>query len=287
MLLQFPSGTGAVTDPVDDGTGFDPALYDATPLSPLWGWFAWSGWWLYVAFMIWMVISCIRHDPERHLWIWIIIFLPFGPVLYFFARWIPNLRVQPPRFLRRFARAGELKRLQIAAQQIGNAHQFVEWGEALRDAGKLEAAGEAFRRALMKDGNNLQALWGAAWVDFEHRDYLAAREKLDHVLQVDPAYKFGDVSLLYAKTLHALGEAEAAREHLEGHTRRWRHPEGLYLLACLYAAEGETDRAREKLEALILDLDGAPRAIVRRQLFWKGRARKLLRRLPSGEKRAS
>jgi hypothetical protein len=232
--------------------------------------------------MIWMVIHCIRNDPERHLWMWIIIFLPgVGPLIYFFARWIPTMRIEPPRALRRFLHGGELKRLQIAAHQIGNAHQFVEWGEALRDSGQANAAHDAFEKALAKDGQNLQALWGAAGVEYDRGDYSDARDKLQRVLKIDPAYKFGDVSLLYGKTLNALGEVDAAREQLESHTRRWRHPEGLYLLATIYADQGNPAAARRQLEALIQDLDGAPRKIVRRQLFWKGRARKLLRKLPS------
>jgi len=261
---------------------YDPSLYEPTPWNPLWSLLFGGGGWLYTAFMIWMAISCLRNDPERHLWLWIIIFLPgVGPLIYFVARWLPSMRIAPPKALRRFLHAHELKRLQIAAHQIGNAHQFVEWGEALRDSGQANAAHSAFEKALAKDGQNLQALWGAAVVEYERGEFAVAREKLQRILQTDPAYKFGDVSLLYCKTLNALGETDAARAQLENHTRRWRHPEGLYLLATLYAEQGNTAGARQQLEALIQDLDGAPRKIVRRQLFWKGRARKLLRKLPA------
>ncbi|HVJ68509.1 MAG TPA: tetratricopeptide repeat protein, partial [Caulifigura sp.] len=231
---------------------------------------------------IWMAVSCLRNDPERHLWLWLIIFLPgVGPLIYFCARWLPSTRIEPPKAFRRYLRGGELKRLQIAAKQIGNAHQFVEWGEALRDSGQANAAHDAFEKALAKDGQNLQALWGAACVEYDRGDYTEARGKLERILRADPAYKFGDVSLLHCKTLNALGEVDAAREQLENHTRRWRHPEGLYLLATIYADQGKPAEARKQLEALIQDLDGAPRKIVRRQLFWRGRARKLLRKLPA------
>jgi hypothetical protein len=206
--------------------------------------------------------------------------VPFGQVIYLLARWLPSLNARPPRFLSKWTRGRELQRLRIAAHQIGNAHQYVELGDALRETGRMNEAGRAYEQALQKDGHNLQALWGGASVDFQHGEFAAARDKLLKIISVDPAYKFGDVSLLYAKTLHALGEAQAAREHLEGHTRRWRHPEGLYLLASIYADEGRAAPARQQLQALIQDLDGAPRAIVRRQLFWRGRARRLLRKLP-------
>jgi hypothetical protein len=260
---------------------YDPSVYQLSPWSLVFSLLFGCAGWPYYAFMIWMAVSCLRNDPERHLWLWLIIFLPgVGPLIYFFARWLPGTRIEPPRALRRYLRGGELKRLQIAAKQIGNAHQFVEWGEALRDSGQANAAHDAFEKALAKDGQNLQALWGAASVEYERGDYAAAREKLECILKADPAYKFGDVSLLHGKTLHALGEIDVAREQLENHTRRWRHPEGLYLLATIYADQGNPAGARTQLEALIQDLDGAPRKIVRRQLFWRGRARKLLRKLP-------
>lgn len=276
VLLQ----TGA-TPPPEYDPGLPPEFYHPSAWSLLTD-LIFGGSWLYFAFFVWMLISCIRNDPERHLWLWIILVLqPFGPFIYFIARWIPTMRIEPPKALRKFLRGGEIRRLQIAAKQIGNAHQFVELGEALRDSGQTVAAGEAFHKALAKDGKNLQALWGAATIEYEQGKYAEASEKLERVLSTDPAYKFGDVSLCYCKTLQALGETDKARTQLEAHTRRWRHPEGLYRLATIYSQQGDNAAARTQLEALIQDLDGAPRAIVRKQLFWKSRARKLLRKLPA------
>lgn len=284
MFVFLQTGDTAPPDAVDYGPVYDPELYQPSLWEHLLGLLCCSGiWgWPYTAFMVWMLISCIRNDPERYLWMWIILLIPpFGPLIYFFARWLPASQVRPPKALRRFFRGKELQRLEIAAKQIGNAHQYVEWGEALRDCGKTAAAGDAFQKALAKDGQNLQALWGAASVEYEQGNYAGAREKLQRVLETDPAYKFGDVSLLQCKSLVALGETDTAREQLEAHTKRWRHPEGLYLLASIYAEQGNAAGARAQLESLIQDLDGAPRAIVRRQMFWKGRARKLLRKLPT------
>ena len=278
MFVFLQNGELPPPEAFDYGAGsYEPSLW-----SSLFSLLLCGGGLLYWPFVIWMVISCIRNDPERYLWLWIILLLqPFGPFIYFLARWLPMAQFQPPKALRRFFRGRELQRLQIAANQIGNAHQFVEWGEALRECGQTAAAGDAFEKALAKDGQNLQALWGAASVEYAQGRYEAARDKLQRVLETDPAYKFGDVSLLQCKTLLALGESDKAREQLESHTRRWRHPEGLYLLARIYAEQGNASGARSQLESLIQDLDGAPRAIVRRQLFWKGRARKLLRKLPA------
>ena len=184
---------------------------------------------LYTAFIIWMVVSCVRNDPERYLWIWIIIVVPLGALIYFLARWLPAADLKAPKFVHRWTRGREINRLQIAANQIGNAHQFVELGDALRETSRWSEAEAAYAKAVAKDKQNLQALWGASCVDFHHGKLAAARDKLAAVLEADPAYKFGDVSLLFGKVLHMLQETDSAREHLEKHTRRWRHPEGVFL----------------------------------------------------------
>jgi hypothetical protein len=256
------------------GPGWFAGLVESVLYAPLgWGYFA---------LLTWMLIYCLRNDPERNTWLWVmIIFQPLGVIIYFFARWLPSSSLQPPKFIQKLLRGREIERKRIAASQIGNAHQFVELADTLKEVGRLEDARDAYASALAKDSRHIGALWGAAAVDYRRSDFPAAREKLSQVLAIDPAYKFGDVSLLYANTLIQLGEMDVAREHLEQHTKRWRHPESLFRLAEIRVREGNVKSARDLLNALIMDVDGSPRAIARRFYFWKGRAKRLLRKLPA------
>ncbi|HVJ83297.1 MAG TPA: tetratricopeptide repeat protein [Planctomycetia bacterium] len=243
-----------------------------------------SGPWsyVYVILLIWMLAYCARYDPDRGVWLWVMLIIqPFGAIAYFFIRWLPSSTLQPPKFLRRFLCGRELERKRIAAAQIGNAHQHVELGDALRDVGRLKEASDSYEHALAKDPKNLAALWGAGLVSYRLENYSLARERLGRVLEIDPSYKFGDVSLTYANTLLKLNENDAARAHLEQHTKRWRHPESLYRLAEIRAQNGDPKAARELLQGLIMDVDASPRAISRKFYFWKGRARRLIRKLPA------
>src|SRR5690242_11082104 len=130
------------------------------------------------------------------MWLWIMLLIqPFGAIAYFFIRWLPRSTLQPPRFLRRFLRGRELERKRMAAAQIGNAHPHVELGDALRDLGRLKEAADRYDRALEKDPKNLAALWGAGLVAYRLENYAVARERLSRTLELDPSYKFGDVSL--------------------------------------------------------------------------------------------
>lgn len=237
---------------------------------------------IYAGLVVAMVIYCVRNDPDRYLWIWIILLLhPFGVFIYLFARWLPSAEIVLPAWTRRWTSGRKLRQLETAALQIGNAHQHIQYGDALRVLGKHELALDAYRQGLTKDSSNLAALWGAALMEFQLKQFDSARSRLEQVLAVEPSYKFGDVSLLYGKTLIELGDNGSALEHLQGHVRKWRQPEAMYLLASLLHAEQQYGPARDVLRNLIIDIDSSPRAIARKHLVWKGKAQKLLRKLPA------
>lgn len=235
---------------------------------------------LYVGFLIWMLWYCWNHDPDRNIWLWVmIIFQGVGPAVYFFVRFLPTVRGGEAPWGKWLKRRRNLTQLESAAAQIGNPHHHIQLADALRELGRDAQAREHFALALAREPENLAALWGAAQVDFRMLEFAAAREKLAQVLGKDPQYKFGDVSLLFAKSLQQLGETAAARQHLTGHVRRWRQPEAMYLLAGLCRDEGDVTAARKYLSELIVDVNSSPRAIARKQVFWKSRARKLLQQL--------
>jgi hypothetical protein len=288
ILAQASDGGIPPYDPGLDG----PPEYDPYGYDPYTG--HWFPFWmlgglalfnlLYAALALWMAVECLRKDPDRYLWIWVIFFIfPVGPILYFFLRWLPSTDVRLPHWARKWTRGYDLRRLETAAKQIGNAHQFVQWGDLEREVGNHERAAGAYQKALGKDPANLQALWGAALVDLQSNRFPAARERLEKILAIDPQYKFGDVSLAYGKALLKLNEVDASRAHLEKHICRWRHPEALYLLATIQLEQGQPAAARETLDALILDIHGSPKAIARRHTMWYSRAKRLLRRIPKNK----
>ena len=238
-------------------------------------------WVVYTAIWFWMLLHCLRTEPDRYFWMWMMIIVPvLGPLLYFVMRYLPAAEYRGPSFLRRWTRRRELSRLETATVQIGNPYQFIQWADALRDAGLLDQAATAYERALAKEPLNQQALWGAAQVAAVQQRHADVCRWTRQILDKDPQYKFGDVSLAFGKSTLELGDAPAATRHLEQHIRRWRHPEALYLLASLYAREGNNRAAREQLQALLHDINGSPAAIARRFGRWKSRARKLLKKLP-------
>lgn len=237
---------------------------------------------LYAVFWFWMLIDCISREPDRFFWVWLLIIVPFpGAVVYAMLRYFPQRDFVGPRWLRALFRGKELARLEAAAEQIGNPHQFIQWGDALRETGQLDRARRAYEQALAKDPAAIQALWGAAQVAIRQQRPTDAADLTRQILKIDPQYKFGDVSLAYGRALKDLGETAEMRTHFEQHVRRWRHPEAVYLLAEQCQADGEPQTAREHLQSLLRDLQTSPTAVSRKFGRWRSRAQKLLRQLPA------
>jgi hypothetical protein len=231
---------------------------------------------------VWMLIHCARNDPERNMWLWIL-FIGNVPAafIYFLVRWLPQARFsEGSSLLSRWKRGRQIPRLEAAARNIGNAHQFVELGEAYRETGKTQQAAECFQKALQKDPASMPALWGAAQVQMQRQDFAAARSHLEQILARDETYKFGDVSLAYCRTLVQLNDTDAACTRLEQHLKRWTQPEAYVLLATILIDRGEHAAARNYLENTLSDLHGGPAFFARQNRGWARKAKRLLARLP-------
>ncbi len=230
---------------------------------------------------VWMLWHCYRHEPDREFWFWVMIFIPPAALFYFFLRWLPGENASLPQGLKRWTRGREIEQLEIAARQIGNPHQWVQLGDALREVGRYRDAAGAYDKALAKEPDNIQALWGAGAAYLELEQFALAGDHLEKGLAIKPDYKFGDMSLAFGKAICEQDELDRAAEHLNRHIRRWRHPEALFLLATIELERGNPAEARSHLEAMLLDINGSPKAIARKHIRWKNRAVKLLKQLPT------
>lgn len=260
----------------------------AEPQGPSW-FFALMMWGIafaglaYSAFWVWMLIHSLRFEPDKTFWLWLMIVAPFpGAMVYLVARVIPAADWHTPVWLQRFTRSRELAQLASATEMIGNAHQFVQYGDALRETAQWSEAATAYDNALRKDPGSLPALWGAALVARQQKKWDDVLRFCRPILDRDPQYRFGDASFAYGSALLETGDTAGGRAHLEKHCQRWRNPEAVYRLAERCAADGDAAAAKQYAMDVIRDINSSPSAIARKHGRWKSLARKLLNRLPKG-----
>lgn len=237
-------------------------------------------WSIPTLFWMWMIYDCVRNDPDKNTWLWILIFLNVpGGIIYFLVRRLPLINLPVPNYFSRWRRRRELWNAEAAAMNIGNAHQYVILGNLLCDLELFDRAADAYNTALEQESSNAQALWGVASVEMKNEDFESANRHLETLLKLEPEYKYGEASLAYVKTLLALHKFDAAKEHLEKHLQFWRNPEAYLMLAKIHAQQGNTQDARNLVEVMLRNLRGSPEYHYRRNLHLVREAKKLLRKL--------
>ncbi|AFY71138.1 Tetratricopeptide TPR_1 repeat-containing protein [Thalassoporum mexicanum PCC 7367] len=230
-------------------------------------------------FWVWMIYECMRNDPEKSTWIWILIILNYvGAAIYFFARWLPSssASIPLPNYVNRWLKRERLWNLEAEARNIGNAYQFVNLGNLQTELGLYIEAEESFAKALAKDPQDVHGIWGAAFLDMHNENYASAKDRLEKLLAIDPEYKFGDASLAYGKALVSLQDIEAAEAHLYKHVKSWAKPEAYYMLAKIKADKGEKEEARSLIDTMLHNLKGSPSYYYRRNQYLVRKANKLL-----------
>lgn len=231
------------------------------------------------SFWILMIWDCVRNERDRH-WLWILIFFNvIGAVIYFLARVLTRQAIKTPGPVKQWVSRDKLWNAEAATRNIGNSHQFLVYGDLLRNVGKYDQALIAYTQALLKDEKNLYAHWGVASITCQQKDYVRARPHLETILKGDRDFKYGSASLLYGQTLYALEDWPSAKQHLQEDYHYWSHPEAALLLGQLQIRDQELQEARATLESMIAKVNSSPRYHYQRHVGNVRQAKKLLKTL--------
>ncbi len=231
-------------------------------------------------FWLWMIYECVRNDPERHIWLWILIFLNFpGALIYFVVRKLPQMNVNTPINIKRWTYQSRLWNAEAAAMNIGKAYQYEVLGNLYLETEQWDKAADAYNTTLEKEPSNIQALWGLASIKVRKKDFEAAKEHLGAILKLDPEYKYGEASLLYIKTILSLKEIDQAKNLLQEHIHTWRKAEAYLMMAKIQAEQGEVEEARTNLETMLRNLRCAPEYQYKQNRHLVRQAKNLLKAL--------
>jgi len=233
---------------------------------------------LQAAFTIWMLVDAVRRRPILY-W-YVIIFLPFGPFVYFFAFKIHDYELG---WLRRLVRpeppAPSLADLRERVRQSPSVANQMSLANALHDAGEYADAARCFEAVLEARADEPDALYGLGRCRLELGEPEAAVELLTRLTAQKRAYRDYAGCLELAEALTKSGRDEDAIDLLEGVLRTSPRPQHGVLLAKHLIAASRIERAQEVLRETVADHERSPAAIQRRDRDAAREAAALLKRI--------
>ncbi|HTS19333.1 MAG TPA: tetratricopeptide repeat protein [Verrucomicrobiae bacterium] len=228
------------------------------------------------ALQIWMIIDCVVNGNE---WYWILVILMLGPVgvaIYFFACKYRTSRAERS-LSKRFLQRRRIRELQAKIYHLDKGYHFSELGDIYREQHKWALAEAAYRSALEREPDMLDARAYLGFVLLAQNRADDAWKFLEPAFQQQPGFKSGELLWQCARCQAARGQQAAARELYERLLAAHGYFEAHYEYTVLLDRLGERDKAIASARELVEDVKHAPRFHQRASRPWGRRARRFLR----------
>ena len=135
------------------------------------------------------IVHFIRRRPDIY-WIFIIVFLgPLGALIYLFVEVLPDLGLLRQSF-KRFPRRKRISQLLIEIHDNPSVGNFEELGDLYMDEGKLQAARDAYNRAIAAHSDTLDCFYRRGVCALLLGDATGALPDLEMTVQKEPDHDF-------------------------------------------------------------------------------------------------
>lgn len=236
-------------------------------------------------FWVWMLIDCIMNEPDRHIWIWVLLIANIpGAIVYFIVRRPLAIRMAMPKFLQKIMHGREINQAELDAFNVPNAYHYSKLGGIYLDLGDIKNAAKAYNKALQFDGNDIESLWGASQADMKNRDYESAKTKLEKLLKAAPDHQYGDALMEYCRALFETNDLKELKIRLSEYLKKWSNPEAKLMMATILAGEGKNTEAGAILDESLLEIKGSPKFYYNKKRKWIGKIKALKSRISLTEK---
>ncbi len=233
-------------------------------------------WYLGGLFQALMLLHYFRRRPDGY-WFFIIIFMgPLGALIYFILEVVPDLRVKPP-MIARFERKRRREWLEHVAGDAPSLEALQELGEIYAADGKHERAIEFFSRALKRDKESREALYGRGKSLLALGRIEEAVADLEPVVRAEPVYGRYDAYLTLAECYEKLSRDDAARTAYQEILGRTTVSRAYYNYGALLARHGETATACEMMQQILAKKPALPRYLRRQERPWFRKAEAFLK----------
>ncbi|MET1161297.1 MAG: tetratricopeptide repeat protein [Pseudoxanthomonas sp.] len=232
-------------------------------------------------------IACCVHvirTGRPMYWIFILLLFSYIAVaIYFIAEILPGLGNDPNarRVVRKVKQKIDPEReKRDASRQFGlsdtqtNRRRLAD--ESLR-SGDFQQAAELYRGALkgLYD-TDPDMMLGLAKAQFGLGQPQQARETLDALISANPNYRSKDGHLLYARTVEASGDVARALHEYENVVQGYPGEEARVRYGLLLVSNGDTGKAREIFNEILVRSAASPRYYQREQRDWIDAAKREL-----------
>jgi tetratricopeptide (TPR) repeat protein len=222
-----------------------------------------------------MLVDCMQRGGGFY-W-YVIMWMPFGPLAYFFAVKIHDYDLRPLKRLLRFERPPGAAALRFRLQESATpANKLALAQELVARKESVDEAADLFREVLRWDPDERRAQYGLSVAMVQKGDVAAALELLARLVARDPKFHDYDAWRELAELRWNAGQKDVAIADLEALVQSTARLEHRFLLASRLAEVGRKDEAKQLLEAAIETYKHSPRYIQRRDARPRRAARKLL-----------
>lgn len=206
---------------------------------------------LHILVAIFFAVHAIRHRRELY-WLMILFAFPMlGSIVYFFAIYLPDSRLQhgarkaTVAALKALDPGKELREAQQVFELTPSAQNQMRLAAAYLEAGDAQQAAQHYEACLRGPfANEREMLYGAARARLQNAQADAALQLLERLGQHHPDYRQEAVGLLLAQAYAQTGQAARAREMFQAITQRFGSVEA-YVEYAIWAYEnGDTASAQ-------------------------------------------
>ena len=233
-----------------------------------------------------MDVACIAHIRQTgrpDYWMWVVILLPgVGALAYLLYEVLPNMGSShvARRIIKRMDPSADMRARLADVEACGSMANKVSLADECISKGQFDSAINLYMSC--KSGiyeHDPLLLYGLGEANFYKGDFPEAKRWLQELTEREAFFKSGDARLLYARTLEALQDDEAALTQYEMLAQQYAGEEPRARLGSLLVRMGRSEAAKRAFETVIKNTDRAPRHIQRMQKEWIDQARNGLKEL--------
>jgi hypothetical protein len=213
-------------------------------------------------FTIWMLVDAVQRRPPMY-W-YIVVFMPFGPLVYFLAFKIHDYDLS---WFRRTLAPERKPTLEELLERLRKSPSFANrmaYAIALYEAGRWADAAKSFEIILETRGDEPDALYGLAHCRLELGDAEGAIEPLSKLVAKNRAYRDYEAVLDLADAYARTGHDDDALDLLEGLVKTSPRVQHSLALAKRLVAMDKIEEAQTALKEGLGDHASSPPFIKKR-----------------------